>query len=675
MISKERLIFEHRKGLHARVAALIVREANYLQNTYKAKLFIGKDEDNLLPATSLISVASLNIKYKDEFLVWSKGEESIKPLQEFINFLKGEFDLEDVKTRDEVDRLLQEVALTMDKVFSNIANGVIIVDRDGVITSFNPAAAKITGLLPNRVIGEDINSVIANSKLKSVIESATPQIGQRQEIGASLIITNRTPILSGNKVIGAIAVFQDISTLERLSGELKEVKRLKERLNLILESVQDGICVIDKDGKIDYLNSSYAQNFQIDIKEALGKKVEDVLGKSFSYELLNKCEDREGIVSRLGDDLVIISNAYPIRVDNEVEGFVLLSKKKVEVEKMAHRLKELSAKAEYLEEELKRERGVDKAFERIIGKSGSLKEALVRASKASETSSTVLIRGESGTGKELVAEAIHYGSVRKEEAFIRVNCAAIPANLIESELFGHEKGAFTGAIRRKIGKFELAHKGTIFLDEIGELSTELQVKLLRVLQEREFERVGGVDKISVDLRIITATNRNLEQMMKNGEFREDLYYRLNVIPIILPPLKDRKSDIPLLANHFLEKISKKLGKDVDTISQEALNLLREYSWPGNVRELQNIIERGINFTENKIIDSKDLPAYIRSSYNRGESLINLKSNEEVATLEEYEKEIIKAALNKYNSFNAAGKVLGVTHKTVAAKARKYGFVD
>jgi len=674
MVRNKILIFEHEKGLHARVAALIVRESIQLQNKYKDKLFIGRSENDLLPATSLISVISSNIKYGDRIVIVSKGDNADKSIEEFAEFLKGKFDLDDKQTRDEIDQVLQETTLTMDKVFNNIANGVIVVDQEGVITSFNPAAEKITGLSANRVIGEDINSVIYNSKLKEIIKSGQAELGKRQEISGATIVTNRNPIFSNGQIIGAIAVFQDISTIERLSGELKEVRALKERLHLILESVQDGICVVDREGAIEYLNPTYAKMLDVNIDTVVGRKLEEVNHDKTYQQVLETGESITGVVTEKDNDLVIIFNIYPIQVDREIEGAVLVAKKKIEIEKLADRLKELSAKAEYLEQELKRERELDSSFQRIIGRSGVLKDSLVRASKAAETTSTVLIRGESGTGKELVAEAIHYASNRKDKPFIRVNCAAIPSNLIESELFGHEKGAFTGAINKKIGKFELADGGTIFLDEIGELSVELQVKLLRVLQEREFERVGGIERVSVDIRVITATNRNLEEMIQDNKFREDLYYRLNVIPIILPPLRERKDDIPVLVNHFLDKLSERLNKKVDIISQEALEILTNYSWPGNVRELQNIVERGINFTDSQEITLDDLPDYIRNNYQQQKSLINLTSEGEIASIEEYEREIIKQALEKYKSFNATGKVLGVTHKTVAAKARKYGLV-
>ncbi|MGM0501425.1 MAG: sigma 54-interacting transcriptional regulator [Bacillota bacterium] len=675
MIKKEKLVIEHEKGLHARVAALIVQEANRISTKYNDKLFIGRDEDNLLPATSLISVISSNIAYQDDIIAASRGQNAEDSIREFVDFLEGEFHLEDSQTKDEVDEILQQTTTAMDKVFNNVANGVIIVSQNGTITSFNRAAERITGLESNQVIGEDVESVVPNSRLKYVLESGEAELGQRQRINDAIIITNRTPIKSNSKTIGAIAVFQDISTLEKLSGELKEVKALKERLNLILESVQDGICVVNKQGVIDYINPTYSQMLGVDIQDMIGEDIGTISDDHTYKKVLKTGEGEVGVVTKRDEELVIISSMYPIKVDNEVDGVVIVSKKKIEVEKMAQRLKELSAKAEYLKQELKREKELDKHFQRIIGKSSELKEALVKASKASETTSTVLIRGESGTGKELVAEAIHYASARAEGPFIRVNCAAIPANLIESELFGHEQGSFTGATQRKIGKFELADKGTIFLDEIGEMPIELQVKLLRVLQERNFQRVGGTEVIEIDTRVVTATNRNLEKMIQENSFREDLYYRLNVIPILLPSLKERKEDIPLLVNYFLNKLSAKLEKPIETISQKALEVLADYSWPGNVRELQNIIERAINFTETRKITMDNLPNYIKNNYSANKSLVSLTADGEVAALEEYEKEIIELALKKHGSFNASGKALGITHKTVANKARKYGLVD
>jgi len=249
----------------------------------------------------------------------------------------------------------------------------------------------------------------------------------------------------------------------------------------------------------------------------------------------------------------------------------------------------------------------------IIGNSKAMHQVFAMIAQVAKSNATVMIRGESGTGKELVAHAIHYGSLRAKKPFIKVNCSAIPETLIESELFGHEKGAFTGAISRKPGKFQLAEGGTIFLDEVGDMDPSTQVKLLRVLQEKEFERVGGWETIKANVRVITATNRNLEELMTQGSFREDLYYRLNVFPIYLPPLRERKTDILLLADHFLERFARENDKDIRRITTPAIDMLMRYHWPGNVRELENCVERAVLLCDDPAIHSYHLPPTLQTA--------------------------------------------------------------
>lgn len=290
-------------------------------------------------------------------------------------------------------------------------------------------------------------------------------------------------------------------------------------------------------------------------------------------------------------------------------------------------------------------------FENIIGSSEKMQKLFEFIKRVSVTDATVLITGESGTGKELVAKAIHYNSLRGEKPFIVVNCSSIPKELLESELFGHLKGSFTGAIKDKPGKFQMAHKGTMFLDEIGDMELDLQAKILRAIQEREVEPVGGRNPIKVDVRIIAATNQDLDEAVRNGRFREDLYYRLNVIPIRLPPLRERKEDIPLLAQHFLQKYGR--GKDIE-FSREALELLSDYSWPGNVRELGNVCERLVILSTGKVINEKDLPEKIREGICRADDLV-LKLPDEGISLEELEKRVILKALERsdWNQTKAA----------------------
>ncbi|MDZ7372627.1 MAG: sigma-54 dependent transcriptional regulator [candidate division KSB1 bacterium] len=321
-------------------------------------------------------------------------------------------------------------------------------------------------------------------------------------------------------------------------------------------------------------------------------------------------------------------------------------------------------------EELRSELRGRYQFDNIIGQSGAMQEVKKAIARVLDSNVTVLITGESGTGKELVARAIHFNGRRKNKPFVAVNCSALPESLLESELFGHEKGAFTGATQRRIGKFEQANGGTIFLDEIGLMSPSTQAKILRVLQEREFERVGGNELVRVDVRIISATNRNLEEAMKKGEFREDLYYRISVFPIHLPPLRERKEDIPLLAAHFLKKYSEQEGKQVDSISPEALELMMAYNWPGNVRELENAIERAVVLATTNEITPKELPAPVRAL---GEKRIYEADQTLSSWIEKLEEQALRQALLECEgNISETARRLGIGRATIYRKAKKYG---
>ena len=317
-------------------------------------------------------------------------------------------------------------------------------------------------------------------------------------------------------------------------------------------------------------------------------------------------------------------------------------------------------------------------FENIIGKSRAMKEIFDMIRQIADSKSTVLVMGESGTGKELISRAIHYNSNRKNYPFVTINCAAIPETLIESELFGHEKGAFTNAIEKKLGRFELAHQGTLFLDEIGELSLTTQAKILRFLEEKEFNRVGGSKTIKVDVRLITATNRDLNQLLKNGVFREDLYYRINVVPIIIPPLKERKEDIPPLLDHFIKKYNEEGHKRVKGVSKDTLELIMNYEWPGNVRELENAIERVIALTSNEYIQPEELPIPLTNiSKVNGirESILTGKVSFLKAE-EEFEKGIILDALKKTNYVQShAAEMLGISRRILKYKMDKLGILQ
>ncbi len=322
-------------------------------------------------------------------------------------------------------------------------------------------------------------------------------------------------------------------------------------------------------------------------------------------------------------------------------------------------------------DELRSELKSKYAFANIIGQSGVMQDVFRAVEKVVDSNVTVLIQGESGTGKELIARAIHFHSkTRASKPFVAVNCSALPESLLESELFGHEKGAFTGAAGRRIGKFEQANTGTIFLDEIGLMTQATQSKVLRVLQEREFERVGGNELVKVEVRFISATNKDLEEEMKKGQFREDLFYRISVFPIKLPPLRDRKEDIPLLAAHFLQKYSQQEGKQIDGVSADALDLMMAYNWPGNVRELENAIERAVVLATTAEISVKDLPAGIRSL---GEKRLYESDNTLAGWIEKLEEEALRQALLECEgNISRTAKKLGIGRATIYRKAKKYG---
>jgi transcriptional regulator with PAS, ATPase and Fis domain len=307
------------------------------------------------------------------------------------------------------------------------------------------------------------------------------------------------------------------------------------------------------------------------------------------------------------------------------------------------------------------------AFNAIVAEAPEMRAVLRMGAQVAPTDATVLILGESGTGKELIARAIHEASQRREGPFIKVDCTALPEGLLESELFGHEKGAFTDAAAEKPGRFELAHGGTLFLDEVGELPLSLQAKLLRVLQERAFERVGGTRTLSVDVRILAATNRDLAKAIKASQFREDLYYRLNVVPVVVPPLRRRPEDILPLAAHFLQHFGARYGKAVQEISPEAAALLRRYPWPGNVRELEHIIERAVILWEKGPLTPEELAVNLMAVASDG------APDEELMTLEELEREYIRRVLRRVRGHKSrAARILGINRKTLLEKRKRYG---
>jgi len=311
-------------------------------------------------------------------------------------------------------------------------------------------------------------------------------------------------------------------------------------------------------------------------------------------------------------------------------------------------------------------------FDEIASTSHAMEEVLNLAGRVAGSNATVLLRGESGTGKELIAKAVHYHSPRANQPFIKVNCAALPETLLESELFGHEKGSFTGAAAKRIGRFEAADKGTIFLDEIGDIAPGVQVKLLRVLQEKEFERLGGNQTIKSDVRVIAATNRDLEKAMKEGTFREDLYYRLNVVSVVIPPLRERKEDVPALLEHFIKKYGAENRKKISGVTAEARDVLMRYSYPGNVRELENIVERAVVLVKGKTITSADLPLHLRTAGSEEKICVKKSEGALTETLDTLERGLILEALKESGGVQTkAAEKLGISERVLRYKVKKY----
>lgn len=667
---------KHEKGLHARVAAMIVQKAEELQKKYNVFFKVRRGAFKEVPLSSILLLISMKIKAYDEIDMITTGEEVEIAEQIMGDYLESDFAY-DQSAINKVDNILQDNMLTAENIFSNIANGLLVIDENDIIILFNAEAERIFELSAENVIGKRIQEVLPESILPGVAKTQKSEIGYTQSIGKYTVVTNSTPLFIENESKGAVSIFEDVSKLANVSWQLKEIKELKEKYQLILESVQEGICVFDQNGDITYTNVAYSRITGQTTQDLIGNNIKDISPNGDRVKVLETGKPILGSISEKENGVTIVANINPIIIDGQILGGISTIKDITELQDLMEKLNQMSAKADYLQEELFRTKKLGPAFDSIIGISGKIYDSMAIAAKASMSNYTVLVRGESGTGKELIAEAIHYSSARCNEPFIRVNCSAIPATLLESELFGHEKGAFTGAYKTKLGRFELANKGTIFLDEIGEIDKSMQVKILRAVQKKEFQRVGGEKTIKVDVRIVAATNQNLEELVRTGEFREDLYYRLNVIPIWLPPLRERKEDIPVLAEFFAQRICKELNIERVHIDKEAIRSLMYYNWPGNIRELENVMERTMVLLEGNTIRPNNLPKYICDQQDRilrQDTDASILISEDVLKWEEYEKAIIDRALKKYKSFNAAGKALGLTHNTISAKARKYNLI-
>ena len=459
-----------------------------------------------------------------------------------------------------------------------------------------------------------------------------------------------------------------------MSMKDNEEETLLERIHFyeaVLDNIYNGVMITDPDGKVIFFSRTYGNFLGIDPKTTIGKHCTEVV-ENTRMHIVSKTGVAEIDHPHhiMGQDMVV--QRIPIKKDGKVIAVYgqVMFKNVRDVQTLASKLNVLESKVELYEKELQSLRSSKYTLNNIIGKSQCIVELKRLALKAAKTNSPVLLIGESGTGKELFAHAIHYASERKSYPFIRLNCAAIPKDLLEAELFGYEPGAFTGAgLKGKPGKFELAHRGSIFLDEIGDLPLEMQPKLLRVLEEKETERLGGTRPTKLDFRLIVATHENLEKCVEQGRFRKDLYYRLNVIPIQIPPLRERKEDIAVIAEYLAGILNRDLGMSVKKISPEVLNVFRQYDWPGNVRELTNILERTLSSIEGDAIQVHHLPIFLQS--------LNGGTKKSPSTLlkrlkQDTEKEALLQAIRiSKDNKNRAAQLLGIHRTALYKKMKKF----
>ncbi|MEW6274629.1 MAG: sigma 54-interacting transcriptional regulator [Bacillota bacterium] len=442
--------------------------------------------------------------------------------------------------------------------------------------------------------------------------------------------------------------------------------------------ISEAIMIIDKETRILYVNSQYAKITGYNLEKVRGKRLCEIEPSAFLNRVVQTGQPVIGqhykIKSARG--INVVTFALPIFYNQKIIGGIGIFRDVSQMEQIMNDMLKMKALLEYYQEELNLKSSLHTAFASLIGENREFIKALIKAHKAAKSNATVLIEGESGVGKNLLAKAIHISSDRKDKPFIEVNCAAIPETLLESELFGYVGGAFTGARREgKVGKIELANGGTLFLDEIGDMSISMQSKILTVIQERVIERIGDSKKIPLDIRIITATNKNLRSLINSGKFREDLYFRLNVIPIFLPPLRRRKEDIPLLIDYFIKKYNQKYNKNVN-LCKNTLKILNSYDWPGNIRELNNVIEHAVLMCTGGLIQPEHLPEPFNQKFFKYLSFLgnSTKDFPKLKTLlEEVEKEAITTALKLANQNRTkAMEMLGLSRRMFYHKIKKYG---
>lgn len=555
------------------------------------------------------------------------------------------------------------------EIIGSINEGVIVIDKEGSVKIINNAAEKMLSVNAENIIGKYILDIFPHSKLLSVIENGETQVNNKE----GKYIVTRKVITEDDKVLGALQIFS-VSQENNLLLNSQDSGDLGENiLNTIFNAVDECVVVVDENGIITMMSSAYKEFINCENPE--GKHVTKVIENTKLHIVARTGEKEIGEIQEANGHKMV-SMRVPIKRDGKSVGAIgkVMFKDLSNFQILSNKLSNLEKEVEYYKNEFSTNQKAIYTFNNIIGSSAKSLEVMSLAKRVAKIDSNVLITGESGTGKELFAHSIHNASRRCLKPFVKINCGAIPAELFESEMFGYEEGAFTGAKRSgKKGKFEHANGGTILLDEIGDMPMNMQVKLLRVIQEKELVRVGGNDVIQVDVRVIASTNKSLEGLIKEGKFREDLYYRLNVMHLELPSLRERVEDIEELSNELRIKICKKYGIYSEGISREAIDYLKSYNWPGNIRQLENVIERAINMLDADLsIMPRHLPEKIIKSKIKKYSLDNNYLKDIVETIE---KELIMECIKKTGgNKKETAKILGLSRAGLYKKLNRYNLM-
>lgn len=536
-------------------------------------------------------------------------------------------------------------------VLENVQAGILTTSDTGVVTLANQYAKD---LLPEIRIGDYVGTYFADLQQDfSVILNGDWIAPRKIEHQTLKLIVTAVPIYQNAQVRGVIFVIQDLTEVEGIAHELDSVKKLKTTLETVLEVAYEGVAVLDEQNLITLANARFCAKVERSKETVIGQHIHKFI------PMINN--DTPLRVLEINSKPCVLST-LPMSQEDGAKGVVIKIYEDLDqLTEVMQQLNRLNMQLDYYKNELYKANGTSYTLSSIVSKTDSMNLIKTKILKVSRGNSTVLLIGESGTGKELFAHSIHNASARHKEPFIKVNCSAIPTELAEAELFGYDEGAFTGARKQgKPGKFELADGGTIFLDEIGDMPFQLQGKLLRVIQEKEIERVGDTRTRKVDVRIIAATNKDLKRLVSEGTFRADLYFRINVIEFKIPPLRERRADIQVLTEHFIKKYNSSFNKQVSGICSPGLAALEQYHWPGNIRELENIIERILNYVDRDLIELQDIPEEIRSPRHQ----VSISGQ----SLEMMEQEAIRAALAEARGNKSkAALLLGISRSKLYEK--------